>query len=71
VILVPISHYLTPASFNINMAHQRLWWLQKHFTGNWDYRFVFSGIMLSIMLLADFGFGRWLGRPTSRSPQAP
>ena len=70
VIPVPISHYLTPANLNVNMTHQRVWLLQKHFTGNWDYRFVFSSIMLSIMLLADFGFSRWLGRPNLRPPHA-
>jgi hypothetical protein len=64
VLLVPISHYLTPPRFNINMTHQRLWILQQHFQGNWDYRFAFSAIMLSIMLVADFLFSRWLGRPS-------
>jgi hypothetical protein len=68
VVLVPISHYLTPARFNINMTHQRLWLIQKHFQGNWDYRFVFSSIMLSIMLLFDFLFALWLGRPSSHRP---
>jgi len=63
VALVPISHYLTPASLNVNMTHQRLWVLQQHFRGNWDYRFAFSAIMLSIMLVADWGFARWVGRP--------
>lgn len=68
VLLVPISHYLTPARFNINFAHQRLWLLQKHFPGHWDYRFVFSSIMLSIMFLVDFLFALWLGRPASKVP---
>lgn len=66
IALVPISHYLTPAHLNVNMAHQRLWILQQRFPGNWDYRFVFSAIMLSIMLLADWGFGAILGRPERR-----
>lgn len=61
--LVPISHYLTPPSFNVNLTHQRLWILQQHFPGNWDYRFVFSAIMLTILLLADLGFALWIGRP--------
>lgn len=68
VVLVPISHYLTPSRFNINMTHQRLWILQKHFQGNWDYRLVFSMIMLSIMLGFDFVFSRWLKRPESKQP---
>ncbi|NWJ41090.1 MAG: hypothetical protein HXX12_08990 [Geothrix sp.] len=63
VALVPISHYLTPARFNVNLAHERLWVLQRHFPGNWDYRFAFSAIMLAILLLADWGFGAWFGRP--------
>lgn len=63
VALVPISHYLTPANLNINMAHQRLWILQQHFRGNWDYRIVFSAIMLTILLLGDWGFSRFLKRP--------
>ena len=70
VLLVPISHYLTPPSFNINMAHQRIWVLQQQFKGNWDYRLVFSAIMLSIMLLADLGFGLWLGRGSESRPPA-
>jgi len=63
VALVPISHYLTPPQLNVNMTHQRLWLLQQHFRGNWDYRFVFSALMLSLMLAADWGFGLWVGRP--------
>jgi hypothetical protein len=66
VVLVPISHYLTPARFNINMAHQRLWLLQRHFPGNWEYRFAFSAIMLSLLLIVDFAFSRWLGRPMAK-----
>jgi len=65
VALVPISHYLTPAQFNINLAHQRLWILQQRFPGNWEYRVVFSTIMLSLMLAMDALFARWLGRPRS------
>lgn len=63
VILVPISHYLTPERFNVNMAHQRLWFLQRHFPGRWDYRVVFSAIMLALMFLVDFLVSRWVGRP--------
>ena len=63
VALVPISYYLTPAPLNINLTHQRLDLLVKHFPGNWDYRFVFSAFMLGFLLLADWGFGAWLGRP--------
>jgi len=62
VVLVPISHYLTPPRMNINMAHQRLWILQRHFQGNWDYRLVFSALMLSLLWLGDWGFGRILQR---------
>lgn len=70
VLLVPVSHHLTPARFNVNLTHQRLWFLQRHFPGRWDYRFAFSAIMLGLLLLADAGFGRWLGRPPSRRPSA-
>jgi hypothetical protein len=63
VALVPISHYLTPPNLNINMAHQRLWILQKHFSGNWDYRFVFSGIMLGLLMLGDLLMALLLKRP--------
>lgn len=65
VALVPISHHLTPARFNVNLTHQRLGILQQHFPGNWDYRLVFSAIMLSMMLIADWGFGAILGRPNA------
>lgn len=66
VALVPISHYLTPPNLNINMTHQRLWILQQHFRGNWDYRAVFSAIMLGLMLAFDQVFRLWLGRPHAR-----
>lgn len=66
LVLVPISHFLTPARFNINMTHQRLWILQQHFPGNWDYRLVFSAFMLSLMLLMDWAFSRWFGRPKDK-----
>jgi len=68
VALVPISHHLTPPNLNVNMTHQRLWILQKHFPGNWDYRLVFSAIMLSILLMGDWLFSRWLKRPHDRIP---
>ena len=71
IALVPISHYLTPPGLNINMTHQRLWLLQQHFRGNWDYRFVFSGIMLSILLLVDFLFSLLLGRPNGSPALRP
>jgi hypothetical protein len=67
VALVPVSHHLTPARFNVNLAHERLWLLQRHFPGNWDYRFAFCAIMLAILLLADWGFGAWLGRPDGKA----
>jgi hypothetical protein len=63
ILLVPLSHYLTPPNLNINLAHQRLWILQRAFPGNWDYRFAFSGIMLAILLLGDWGMAKVLGRP--------
>ncbi|MDP2875142.1 MAG: hypothetical protein Q8O00_03090 [Holophaga sp.] len=62
VALVPISHYLTPPHMNINMAHQRLWILQRHFQGNWDYRLVFSAFMLSLLWLGDWLFSLILRR---------
>lgn len=63
VALVPISHYLTPARLNVNLAHQRLWILQQFFPGNWDYRIAFSAAMLGLLLLWDLALGRILGRP--------
>jgi len=60
--LVPISHFLTPPSLNINMTHQRLWLLQQHFPGNWDYRLVFSSIMLAVLVMGDWIFARILHR---------
>ncbi|HJW43168.1 MAG TPA: hypothetical protein VJ463_01855 [Geothrix sp.] len=68
VLLVPVSHHLTPARFNVNLTHQRLWFLQRHFPGRWDYRFAFSAIMLGLLLLADAGLARWLGRPAPHLP---
>ena len=64
--LVPISHYLTPAGLNVNMTHQRLGFLVMRFPGNWDYRLVFSAIMLSMLLFADFALSLWLGRGLQR-----
>ena len=49
------------------MTHQWLWILQRHFPGNWHYRFAFSAIMLNLMLLMNFIFARLLGRPGSGS----
>ncbi len=63
VALVPISHYLTPPSLNINLAHQRVWFLQQHFPGNWDYRFAFSAIMLALLIAGDALFSLALKRP--------
>lgn len=61
--LVPISHYLTPASFNINLAHDRLWFLKARFPGNWSYRLVFCSGMLSLLLLGDLLLALLLKRP--------
>jgi len=63
IVLVPISHYLTPAHLNINMAHVRWHPLSRVFPGNWSYRIVFSLCMLSLFLLGDFIGGRTMGRP--------
>lgn len=68
VALVPLSHYLTPASLNVNLAHQRLEILQRHFPGIWGYRLVFSALMLGILLLWDLALGRILGRPGRLGP---
>lgn len=62
VALVPLSHYLTPAPMNVNLAHQRLPFLQQAFPGNWPYRFAFTGAMLLLLLLGDALFAGWLGR---------
>ena len=68
--LVPISHYLTPSALNINMAHQRLWIVQRHFPGNWSYRLAFSAGMLAVLLAGDSALALWLHRPLSRSAAA-
>jgi hypothetical protein len=68
VALVPISHYLTPARLNVNLAHQRLAILQRWFPGNWDYRLAFSAGMLGVLLLWDLALGRILGRPGRLEP---
>jgi hypothetical protein len=63
VALVPVSHYLTPAALNINLAHQRLGFLQRRFPGPWSYRLAFSAGMLSLLLLGDAALALWLKRP--------
>ncbi|MBI4913578.1 MAG: hypothetical protein HY823_12635 [Acidobacteria bacterium] len=63
VALVPLSHALTPPRLNVNFTHQRLEFLRSRFPGTWEYRGVFSAGMLGLLLLADLGFGAWLGRP--------
>ena len=65
VALVPISYYLTPAALNVNLTHERLAFLQRRFPGNWNYRFAFSAGMLALLLIADRGFGAWMGRPAT------
>ncbi|HJW33129.1 MAG TPA: hypothetical protein VJ505_07155 [Holophagaceae bacterium] len=53
VALVPPSHYLTPTSLNVNLAHQRLGFLTSHFQGNWDYRLAFCAGLLGLLLLGQ------------------
>lgn len=51
ILLVPPSHYFTPTTLNINLAHQRLGFLVARFQGNWDYRLAFSGGLLGLLML--------------------
>ncbi|HJU84072.1 MAG TPA: hypothetical protein VJ600_07655 [Holophagaceae bacterium] len=68
VALVPLSHYLTPVSLNINLTHQRLMFLQRAFPGNWDYRIAFSVGLLGLLLAGDALAARWFGRPEGGGP---
>ena len=70
LVLVPISHYLTPAPLNINMAHVRWEPLRRAFPGNWSYRFIFSACMLGLFLVGDVIGGRTLGRPKLREARS-
>lgn len=63
IVLVPISHYLTPAPLNINLAHDRLWFLKAWFPGNWSYRLAFSAGMLLVLLAGDALLALVLKRP--------
>ncbi len=63
IALVPISHYLTPAPLNINLAHDRLWFLKAQFPGNWSYRIVFCAVMLMVLLIGDTLLALILKRP--------
>lgn len=63
IALVPISHYLTPATFNINLAHDRLQFLKDQFPGNWSYRLVFCAGMLGLLLIGDQLLALILKRP--------
>jgi hypothetical protein len=64
IVLVPISHFLTPPGLNINMAHVRWEPLRHAFPGLWSYRIVFSGAMLGLFLVGDGLTSRFLGRPS-------
>lgn len=68
--LVPVSHALTPPALNVNMAHQRLDFLTRHYPGNWDFRVAFSAGLLGLLLLGDALSARFLGRPPALSPSA-
>ncbi len=63
IALVPISHYLTPSVLNINLAHERLWFLKSRFPGHWSYRAVFCAGMLALLLLGDALLALALKRP--------
>lgn len=67
IALVPISHYLTPAPLNINLAHDRLWFLKAQFPGNRSYRLVFSAGMLLLLLIGDTLLALILKRPPPAS----
>ncbi len=69
LVLVPLSHLLTPPALNVNMAHQRLDFLRRGFPGQWDYRLAFSAGMLGLLVLGDLLAARLLGRPPG--PPAP
>ncbi len=63
IVLVPISHYLTPMALNINLAHDRLWFLKAQFPGNWSYRIAFCAGMLGVLLIGDQLLALLLKRP--------
>lgn len=63
IVLVPISHYLTPVPLNINLAHDRLWFLKVRFPGNWSYRIAFCAGMLGLLLVGDQLLALILKRP--------
>lgn len=53
VVLVPLSYLLTPPELNINLAHQRLWFLQARFPGLWEHRLVFTAGLLTLLWVGD------------------
>jgi len=71
IVLVPLSHYLTPPAFNVNMTFVRFQPLRDLFPGNWSYRFVFSSAMLAVFL-AGFALTRLLmGAPNKWALNEP
>jgi hypothetical protein len=62
VLLVPPSHYLTPAPLNVNLAHQRLDLLSARFQGNWDYRLVFCAGLLGLLRVGQALIGMGMRR---------
>jgi hypothetical protein len=53
VLLVPVSYLLTPPEMNVNLAHQRLWFLQQRFPGVWEHRAAFTLGLLMLLLVGD------------------
>ncbi len=53
VLLVPVSYLLTPPELNINLSHQRLWFLQQRFPGLWEHRVAFTVGLLALLLIGD------------------
>lgn len=67
IALVPVSHYLTPSPLNINLAHERLWFLKSRFPGLWSYRVIFCAGMLALLLMGDALLALVLKRPPQPS----
>ncbi len=53
ILLVPPSHYFTPAELNVNLAHHRLDLVRTCFEGNWSYRFAFGVGLFALLLLGQ------------------
>lgn len=68
VFIMPLSRALTPPGLNVNFAHARVPQIVTLFPGVWEYRAVFTGMMLLPLLAGDRLFARYLGRPAVSAP---